>query len=192
MNTALLNSLAGLAGVLSLVAGTARAADFSVGLSVGADQGRVDCVAGFACERSSSHAKLFGSYNIDPAIEVQAAVFDAGHFKGGDTTPLGTAFGGTFKVSGLALTLGYRWALAPEWSVVGRAGIASVRTRFDYANAAFGSASKTTTQPLVGVGLAYAVTPAWRVGLDFDLTRFKVHTTQGRLQMLGLAAQLSF
>ena len=95
-------------------------------------------------------------------------------------------------MSGLAWSLGYRWALAPEWSLVARAGVASARTRFDYANAAYGSASKTTTQPLMGLGVSYAVAPTWRVGLEFDLTRFKVHTTQGRLQMLGLAAQVSF
>lgn len=60
--------------------------------------------------------------------------FDAGRFKGGDTTPLGTQFGGTFKVNGFGLTAGYRWEFAPLWSVAARAGVASVRTRFDYAN----------------------------------------------------------
>jgi hypothetical protein len=30
------------------------------------------------------------------------------------------------------------------------------------------------------------------LGVDYDATRFKVHTTRGRLQMLGLAAQFSF
>ena len=192
MTVVLSNSLVWPAALLFLAAGAARAADFNVGIAAGTDQGRVDCVAGFACGHSSSHTKLFGNYKIDPAIEMPAAFFDAGRFDGGDTTPLGTAFGGRFKVSGLALSLGYRWALAPAWSLVGRAGMASVRTRFDYTNAAYGSASKTTAQPMVGVGLAYAVAPAWRLGLDFDLTRFKVHTKQGRLQMLGLAAQLSF
>ena len=186
------NSFVWPAALLCLAAGSACAADFSVGVATGADQGRVDCVAGFACEHNGSFGKLFGVYSMAPAYELQATLFDAGRFKGGDTTPLGTAFGGTFKVSGLALSLGYRWALAPEWSLVARAGIANVRTRFDYANAAYGSASKTTTQPLIGLGVSYALAPTWRVGLDFDLTRFKVHTTQGRLQMLGLAAQVSF
>jgi hypothetical protein len=43
-----------------------------------------------------------------------------------------------------------------------------------------------------GVGLSHAVTPTVRVGVDWDVTRFKVHTAQGPLQMLGLSAQLSF
>jgi len=175
-----------------LGAGAACGADFSVGIGAYADRGRVDCVASFPCDRSSAGGKLFAGYRVSPEVDVQAVWFDAGHFKGGDTTPLGTEFGGSFKVSGFGLTGGYRWELAPSWSLVGRAGLAVMRTRFDYANAAFGSASKTTAQPLLGFGLAYAVTPAVRLSLDYDVTRFKVHTTRGPLQMLGVAAQYSF
>ena len=173
-------------------AGGACAADFSVGIGGYADHGRVDCVASFPCDRSIAGGKLFAGYRVSPAVDVQAVWFDAGHFKGGDTTPLGTEFGGTFKVSGLGLTGGYRWELASPVSLVGRAGLAAMRTRFDYANAAFGSASKTTAQPLLGVGLVYAVTPAMSLSLDYDVTRFKVHKTRGTLQMLGVAAQYSF
>ena len=168
------------------------AADFSVGVGAGADRGRGECVASFPCDRRSGHWKLFAGYQVSETVDVQAVFFDAGRFKGGDTTPLGTEFGGTFKVSGFGVTGGYRWAFAPSWSLGGRAGLAAVRTRFDYANTAFGSASKTTLQPLVGLGLAVAITPTVRLSLDYDATRFKVHTTRGSLQMLGLAAQYSF
>ena len=174
-----------------LGAGAACGADFTVGIGAYADRGHVDCVASFPCDRSSAGGKFFAAYRVSPAVDVQAVWFDAGHFKGGDTTPLGIEFGGTFKVGGFGLTGGYRWELAP-WSLVGRAGLAAMHTRFDYANTAFGSASKTTAQPLLGLGLAYAVTPAVRLSLDYDLTRFKVHTTRGPLQMLGVAAQYSF
>lgn len=181
-----------LGAAASIGAGAAPGADFAVGAGAGVDRGRVDCVASFPCERSSAHGKLFAGYRLNEAVDLQAVWFDAGRFKGGDTTPLGTEFGGTFKVNGLGLTGGYRWQLAPSWSLAGRAGLASVRTRFDYANAVFGSASQTTAQPMLGLGLAYAITPSVRLSLDYDATRFKVHTTRGPLQMLGLAAQYSF
>ncbi len=125
-------------------------------------------------------------------VDVQALYLDGGRFQGGDVTPLGTEFGGTFKVEALGLTAGYRWQFAPQWSLVGRAGFASVRTRFDYANPVWGSVSKTTFQPLAGLGVAYALTPALRIGIDYDVTRFKVHHTHGALQMLGVAGQFSF
>lgn len=186
-------------GVLGLIAtaasvgsGGALADDFSVGVGAGGDRGRVDCVASFPCERSSADWKLFAGYQVNEAVDVQAVWFDAGRFKGGDTTPLGTEFGGTFKLSGFGLTGGYRWEFATPWSLAGRVGLAAMRTRFDYANTIWGSASKTTVQPLLGIGLAYAITPTVRLSLDYDLTRFKVHTTRGPLQMLGLAVQYSF
>jgi opacity protein-like surface antigen len=175
-----------------LAAGAASGTDFSVGVGAGTDRGRVDCVAAFPCDRDSAHWKLFAGYQLSQAVDLRAVWFDAGHFQGGDTTPLGTPFGGTFKVNGFGLTGGYRWEFAPSWSLAGRAGFASVRTRFDYANAAFGSASKTTAQPLWGLGVGYAITPSMRLSLDYDATRFKVHTTRGSLQMLGVAVQYSF
>ena len=175
-----------------LLAGAATAADFSIGLGAGVDHGKADCVESFACDRTSSFARLTGGYRIADAVELQAMLFSAGRFKGGNTTPLGTDFGGSHKVRGLGLSGGYRLDLAPSWSATARAGAAIVRTRFEYENDAWGSASKTRLEPLAGVGIGYAVTPAVTVGVDYDVTRFKVHTQQGVLQMLGLAVRYSF
>lgn len=180
------------AAACGLFAGAAVAADFSIGVGAGADHGKVDCVESFVCDRSSAYAKLTGSYRLAEAVDLQAMVFSAGKFKGGNTTPLGTDFGGSFKVRGFGLTAGYRLDLAPGWSATARAGVAAVRTRFEHENDAWGSASKTRLQPLVGIGIGYAVTPAVTVGIDYDVTRFKVHTQQGVLQMLGLAVRHSF
>jgi opacity protein-like surface antigen len=173
-------------------AATASAADWSIGVGAGGDRGRVDCVASFPCDRSAGYAKLFAGYRPLEPVEVQLVFFDAGSFKGGDTTTLGTEFGGTFKVRGVALTGGYRWDLTNGWSVMARAGIASVHTHFEDANAAYGGASENIGAPIAGLGVAYAVTPSLRIGVDYDATRFKVHTTRGSLQMLGAAAQFSF
>ena len=177
---------------MGIVPTAASAGEFSVGLGAGADRSKANCVASAPCEHRSTHWQLFTEYALNDAVALRAVYFDAGRFDGGDTTPLGTEFGGRFKVNGVGLTAGYRWALAPQWSLTARAGLAAVRTRFDYANPVWGSASKTTAQPLVGVGVSYAITPTVRVGVDWDVTRFKVHTTQGPLQMLGVSAQLSF
>ena len=177
----------------TLTAGPALAAgDFSLGLGGGVSRGRDDCVASFACDRSSSFGKLFAAYRLNDTIDVQAVYFDAGRFRGGDTSPLGTEFGGTFRVSGFGLTAGGTWNIAPAWSVAARAGMAAVRTRFDYQNTIWGSVSQSTAQPMLGLGLAYAITPSLRIGVDYDVTRFKVYRTRGPLQMLGVAAQFSF
>lgn len=134
---------------------SAHAGDFNVGVGAGVDQGKADCVAAYPCDRSSTHTKLFFGYEPTRNIELQALAFDAGRFDGGDITPLGTPFGGRFRVSGIGIAAGYRWAFAPAWSLKGQLGIASVRTRFDYAAPFSGDASQTTTQPLVGLSLGY-------------------------------------
>jgi opacity protein-like surface antigen len=193
---ALRRSLACLVALPGLLAmQSSNAADFSLGIGAGGDHGRVDCVAAYECDRSSSHVKLTAAYLVSDTLDLQLAYFDAGKFKGGDLTPLlGTPFGGSFKVSGVGLTVGYRYGFAPQWSATARAGLSSMRTRFDYASpfSAIASVSETKVEPLIGLGIGYAVTPSIRIGLDYDLTRFKVYSTQGPLHMLGLAAQFSF
>ena len=181
------------AALAAATAATATpAANFSLGASGGVDQGQVDCVASFPCDRHSAGLKLFAGYALNEAVELRALYFNAGRFKGGGSTPAGLQFGGGFKVSGIGITAGYRWDFAPLWSVAAHAGLASVRTRFEHANPVWGSVSQTTVQPLAGVGLAYAITPSLRLGIDYDATRFKAHTTRGPLHMLGLSAQFSF
>ena len=175
-----------------LAVSAATAADFTVGVGAGAADGRVDCVASVPCDRSGASWKLFGAYRLGEQVDVQAAYFHAGRFRGGDTTPFGTEFGGSFRVDGIGLTAGYRWAFAPSWHLVGRAGVASVRTRFEYANPAWGSVGKTAVQPLLGLALAYQVSPAFGISVDYDATRFKAHTTYGALHTLGAFAQFSF
>ena len=173
-------------------AAAASAQNFSVGIGAGPDRGRVDCVASFPCDRSSTHFKLTGAWRFADAWDAQLAYFGAGRFQGGDPIPAGGEFGGTFRVNGVGLTAGYRWTFAPAWSGVARIGAASMRTRFEYAGALAPSVSQTNLQPLAGVGIGYAISPALRVGVDYDATRFKVHTKRGPLSMLGLAAQVSF
>ena len=178
----------------ALVATTVAHADgLSVGIGAGPDRGRTDCVASFPCDRGDTFAKLSAGYRFESGLELEALAFDAGRFQGGDTTPLfGTPFGGGFKVQGVAVTAGYRWMFAPRWSLRGKAGVASVRTRFSYAAPFSGDVSKSTTQPLVGLSLGYDIAPKWRVSLDLEETRFKVHTTNGSLRLFGASVQYLF
>ncbi len=149
-------------------------------------------MSSFPCDRSSNHFKVTGAYGFGNGWDAQLAYLHGGNFQGGHPIPGGGEFGGTFRVDGIGLTAGYRWEFAPGWSAVGRLGASSMRTRFEYANALLPDVSKSTVQPLAGIGIGYAVTPQLRVGVDYDVTRFKVYTRNGSLRMLGVAAQFSF
>jgi Outer membrane protein beta-barrel domain len=181
-----------LVSIAALGAAAVQASDFSAGVGLSASHGKGRCVDSFPCDRSSGGGKVFAGYRFADAWDVQAVYFGGHSFKGGDTTPLGTEFGGSFKVSGVGLTAGYRWNFAPAWSLTGRAGVAAVRARFVYADLELDSASKSIAQPLAGLRLAWQASPQVGIGLDYDVTRFEVHTTRGSLQMLGLSAQFTF
>ncbi len=178
--------------LLACAAVPAAAADFTVGAGGGAANGRVDCVDGFPCDHGSGSWKLYAGWRPSDVVELQLVGFGAGRFDGGDIATGGAAFGGRFKVDGVGLTGGYRWTFAPAWSLVGRAGVASVHTRFDDADGSVGSVSKTTTQPLAGASLVWQITPAIGLALEDDITRFKAHDTHGTLNTLGIAVQFSF
>lgn len=177
---------------LTVAAGVAEAGDFSLGFGAGATHGRGRCVDSMPCDRSSAAAKLSGNWRFDERLDAQVVYLGGNSFKGGDTTPLDTEFGGRFEVEGIGLTVGWRWPLATDWSLTARAGVAAVRTRFEYADDAVRTARKSTAQPLAGLRLAWQATPQFGIGLDYDLTRLKVHSTRGSLQILGLAAQISY
>ncbi len=182
-----------LVAAVSMAAGHAvHAQGITVGIGGGIDRGHVDCVSSFPCDRSGSAFKVTGAYSFAPAWDAQLVYLRAGRFQGGDPIPGGGEFGGTFRVDGVGLSAGYHWDFAPGWSAVARLGATSMRTRFQYANALLPDVSKTTVQPLAGVGIGYAITPSVRLGIDYDVTRFKVYTRNGSLRMLGVAAQFSF
>ncbi len=181
-----------LAALLFGLPSRSSAAGFELGATAGGDRGHVTCVSGFDCSRGSGFVKASAGWRFGNDLDVQLHVIDAGRFKGGDTTELGTVFGGTFQVSAVGITAGWRWAVAPQWELGVRGGLASVRTRFDYENSAWGSRSKTTIQPLAGIGIGYAITPQWRVGIDYDATRIKANREHGSLQMLGASVRYAF
>ncbi len=185
-----------LAGLVALAAGLlvskAPAADFGLSVGGGAADGRVDCLDGFACDHHAGYGKAAFVYRPIDALEVGLTYFEVGDLKGADTTPGGTRFGGTFKLRGVALTAGYDWVFAPSWDLVARGGLASVRARFTYDAPFSGEPSKTTAQPYGGASVGYAITPALRIGLDYDATRLKAHVTRGVLQMAGVSLQFNF
>ncbi|CAN5473540.1 hypothetical protein BH10PSE17_BH10PSE17_02390 [soil metagenome] len=184
-----------IACLLALIVSSAPPAwaeGFSVGVGAGLTNGRVDCVDTRSCDHSDGGWQLSAGYAVDEHIDIRATWFDAGHFEGGNLASNILPFGGRFKVTGIGLTAGYGLDIATDWRMTGRAGIAAVRTRFNPDDPAEGSSRKTLPQPLFGLDLAYQAAPGVQVGLGYDLTRFKVHTTRGALQTFGAFARYSF
>ena len=169
----------------------AEATELSLGATAGPAQGRTDCLSGQPCDHSGGFGKLEVTGRWDGGLELGASYFHAGAFKGRDQLDE-AIYGGNFSLDALGLTAGYGWRFAPAWRLVGRAGVAAVRTHFRYDDPYSGTANKTTLQPLAGVGLAYAVTPKVDIGIAYDETRFKAHQSHGPLRMPGVSLRWNF
>ena len=182
-------------GLLGLAAACwaqgAAAVDFSVAAAVGPAQGRIDCIAAQPCDRHGGFGMLEGTGRFDGGLEIGVRYVHAGVFKGRDQNAE-AIYGGDFRADAIGLTAGYGWQLGPAWRLTGRAGAAAVHTRFRYDAPFSGTAGKTTLQPLVGLGVTYALSHDLAVGLDYDETRFKVHATHGPLRMPGLSLHWNF
>jgi hypothetical protein len=191
-----LTRAAGLALLSLAIASPALAEDrkpFYLGAGFGLNNGRIDCLEEFKCDHTDKSEKLFGGWLLDPSIELQVTWYNAGHFNGGNVTPLGTHFGGEYGITGWAFTGGYRYALQPDITLIARGGVTFTRVNFDYLLPDYGSDKrKTTAQPYGGLTALMSVTPVIKVGLDYDLTRFKAHRDTGLLQTFGLSAQYAF
>ncbi len=121
--------------------------------------------------------KLFGGYQMNRYLALEACFFDLGKFGfSSSTTPAGT-LNGTMKVDGLNLDLVGTMHLSERFSLLGRIGAQNARTRdnFTGTGAAAGSTQSRSdrgTKIKYGVGMQYEVNP-WLM-VRAELERYRV------------------
>lgn len=118
---------------------------------------------------------------ISPAVDVQAVWFDAGLASKAAIrrrpASISAARSRSAPSAPGAVIVGrsrHRGALQARWTRGPCARASTTRTRPSAAPA-------RRPQPPLCLGLAYAIMPTVRSSLDYDLTRFKVHTPSGPL-----------
>ncbi len=133
------------AGLLAAV-GLARAEGLYAGGSLAAPDWRSD-VAGIHSDGGGLAGKAFVGYGFGPHFALEAGVFDGGHTEDAS---------GRAHLRGVYADAVGSLELAPQWSLLGRAGLAQGRFT--------GVAGDDSSPALkLGAGLQYALTP--RVGL---------------------------
>ena len=129
-------------------------------------------------DNTSTGAKLFGGYQLNPNFAIEGGYFDLGRFNYSGTTSNGDYFGRS-RVHGLNLDLVGTLPLSDRFSVLGRVGAAYSRTADDVAGsgimAPFINSNRKTNSTNVkyGVGLQYAITDA--LSLRAELERYRVN-----------------
>lgn len=157
-------------------------------LGVGQGHLNADCNGIQACDRNAVGGKAILGYSFGNGFALEGGYSHFGKFKAADG-----AVGLSAKPEALSIGGAYTAALSPDWGLTGRLGVARVRTKLNNeVGQLSGSDSETKTQPIVGLGLNYAMTPAVRLELGIDATRAQYQGEKINTRMVSLGARMAF
>ena len=190
--------LLALAGIGSLLAGAALAQDDShyyFGIAGGASQAKIDqpgitrrlgenglTVNGFTADNRDKAYRIFGGYQFNRYLGVEAGYFNLGKFGySASTTPLGR-LDGQIKLDGPHLDLLGTLPMTEKLSFIARVGVHGARARDQFTGSgAVGvlnaNPRKTEANYKVGAGLQYAFSPGFAMRGEVD--RYRVNDALG-------------
>jgi OOP family OmpA-OmpF porin len=166
-----------LAGLGPLAAGSAHAQDDSYlygGISAGASRAKIDqdriaasllgaglATTGFQRDERGNAFRVFGGYQFNRNIALEAGYFDLGKFGfNASTAPAGT-LNGQIRLRGLSLDLVGALPLGDRWSLLGRVGAQAAQARDSFSGTGAVAVlnpnpSKRELNYKAGAGLQYA------------------------------------
>ena len=157
-------------------------------LSLGQGHLNVDCTGVQTCDRNNTGGKAVLGYTFGNGFSLEGGYTHFGKFRASDA-----AVGLSAKPEALSLSGAYTAALSPDWSLVGRVGVARVRTKLHAeVGTLSGSDSENSTQPIVGLAVNYALSPTTRVELGVDATRAQYQGERSNVRMVSLGARFAF
>ncbi|WP_426342407.1 outer membrane beta-barrel protein [Pseudoduganella sp. S-14] len=147
---------------------SASAGDFYAGVT-GAGGGKLTfrnaANGNSVTEDSKPLLGIYGGWNFADGLALEGGYRQSGqvHF---DKSALGLAAEPTFKFNTAYLAVRMSHQFNDEWSVFGKAGLA--RNRFSSSNGSGAHDSESDTRPLLDLGLAYNVSKAVALTLDYE------------------------
>lgn len=157
-------------------------------LSIGQGHLNVDCTGVQRCDKSNVGGKAMVGYGFGNGFALEGGYTNFGKFSASQG-----AVGLSGRPEAVSLSGAYTAALTPEWGLVGRLGVAHVRTKLRADTGTLtGSDSESKTQPIVGLAVNYAVTPSTRVELGVDATRAQYQGERANVRMVSLGARMAF
>ena len=141
-------------------------------------------------DRDSGY-KIFGGYQMNRHLALEAGYFDLGRFGFNATTqPLGSLTG-EIKIRGANLDLVGMIPLTEKFSVFGRLGVARAEARDTFTGSGLvrvlnPNPSKTDTNGKFGLGLQYAFTESF--GMRAEVERYRINDAVGNKGDIDLAS----
>lgn len=157
-------------------------------LSIGQGHLNVDCTGVQTCDRTTTGGKAMLGYSFGNGFALEGGYTNFGRFHASQG-----ALGLSARPEALSLGGAYTANLTPDWGLVGRLGVARVRTKLAAeAGSLSGSDSESKTQPIAGLALNYALTPSARLELGVDATRAQYQGERSTVRMVSLGARVAF
>ena len=189
--------LAALGCLLGATAAPALAQDsyFYGGLALGQSRARIDAdritasllgagltTTSMSRDERDTGYKLFGGYQFNRNLALEAGFFKLGKFGfSSTTTPAGT-LDGEIRLQGLNIDLVATWPLTQYLSVIGRVGAQSAKADDKFRGSGAVTVlnpnpSQRSTQPKIGIGLQYEVSRSFFVRAEAE--RYRVNDAVG-------------
>ncbi len=152
-----------------------QAKDFSLGLAATASYWRTDCPQATYCDRHDAGWRLTGAWQFAPQGALELVATEQGRVRADGMGAVGLQ-SSELRMRGLGVGVAWLLPLTNDWQFAARAGALSNRARFTE-SAGTGLASEETTHtrtdPMVGVGLSWRLSPSLTVDgrLDWSSTK---------------------
>lgn len=147
---------------------TASADDFYAGVAL-AGGGKVNFTNPANGKTASDNTKplvrLYGGWSFADALALEGGVMQSGEGRF-DKTALRLAEDPTFKIRTVYLAARLTHRISDDWSVFGKVGMA--RNRFSGSDGTGGHDSLSNTKPLLGLGVAYNISKAVALTVDYE------------------------
>lgn len=179
-----------LALAASLACTTALAQGY-IGIAGGTTRQDVNCADWSGCDRGDTGFKLYGGYRFSKLAAIELGYTDFGSA----SLSAGSVASGNYSATALGIGGALFLPIAPKFTGIARAGLASVDADYSYTGPFglfAGSSSESSIEPYLGFGLAYALTPQLSLNGSFDYVRADYPRGSGSARMLGLGLSLSF
>ena len=168
-----------LAAATLALAASAASAQVYVGGAIGQSHYNLDCGGG-SCDRTPTGFKLFGGYKLNEFIGIEGTYADYGDAKHSEP-------GYSERLTGTSFGIGAAgfYDFHPQWTAVGRIGLASNRLKFRDSDGF--SSRESKIKPYLGLGVGFRVTPKTTIEAGADFTRFPgLSSVSGRMLHLGV------
>jgi OOP family OmpA-OmpF porin len=179
------------AAALSAACGLASAQGYA-GAVAGLSKANLDC-ASRTCDDSSTGVKVYGGYEVDPNISIEAGYINFGKAK---IKFSNSTFTADIKGSAFVVTSAFRFPIATQLTGVGRVGLARVTGKFATDVPGVKNTSTSATKLYTGLGLEYAIAKNIKVVGAFDFTGADVEignsTESNSVFLLGGGLQAAF